>query len=154
MIFNFGNAIADIDVERTRKYYSTNDSVNDCDCIGCKNYRAYIDNCDYKIKEIFSSMGIDDLKCITEIIPYDELKQDYEKLGGNLYGGFYHVCGKIIENESNNLEDTKVIITDKYEIYLVENIALVPNDFPQPVLQIEIFAHIPWVIEEENEYLV
>ena len=57
MIFNFGNAIADIDVERTRKYYSTNDSVNDCDCIGCKNYRAYIDNCDYKqrIKLIFNN---------------------------------------------------------------------------------------------------
>ena len=33
-------------------------------------------------------------------------------------------------------------------------IDLLPDGFPTPSLQVEIFAHFPWVIEEENEYVV
>ena len=155
MIFRFGQTLLDIDVEATRKFYSERNLVNDCSCTGCENYRHYVENCAPAIKEMFRSMGIEDLRYISEIIPYGAGREEYQKSGRILYGGFYHVKGRVIQRGSEEMETSAVKLTEHYEIYppLEEGGALVPDDFPTPVLQIEIYAQIPWLISAENDYV-
>ena len=44
-------------------------------------------------------------------------------------------------------------ISDDFRVSFQEECALVEKGFPRPVLQMEIEAAIPWVLEEENPYL-
>lgn len=154
MKVNFGKITVEIDADSTRAYYSSYDSTNDCDCTGCVNYREYTKQCDPAIPELLRSFGIDDLNYITEIIPYGSSRVDYDKYGGMTYGGFYHVVGKPLTAQQFTREDTEMIITDKFQLSLADRAVLVPEGFPQPVLQIEIWAKIPWVISCENDYLI
>ena len=109
----------------------------------------------------FHSMGID-MKKITEIYVN---KSDPD--GTLLYGGFCHVCGTMTEGKSawvktQETADSKTFVWQKENTYSVsddfrvsfqEECSLVEKEFPRPVLQIEIEAAIPWVLEEENPYL-
>lgn len=157
----------DVDVEKTREYYSSKECVNDCDCTGCQNYRRYTEVCDDKIRTWFQQLGIDDLKYITEIMPYNT-----ENDGRVFYGGFYHVCGEILKDshgEENTLEEEKleksngiqkhsswlpgiILAEDYFEVFFSESCLLLSPDFPRPAIQIEISARIPWLIEAVNDY--
>lgn len=83
------------------------------------------------------------------------------------YGGFYHICGKMLKGESAWVEmeprgDGTIVsywnkentyeITKDYHISFGEEAALLEKGFPLPVLQIEIEANIPWVLDEECSY--
>ncbi len=151
MLFEFKNVSVDIDVKETRDYYSKNNSVNNCSCSGCRNYRQYIENCESEIKDFFVSLGIDDMNCITEIIPFDVERERYEKDHRMLYMGFYHVKGQIIKTNSDQDE---IKITEKFNIEISDEISMLPDGFPKPCLQINFSAYIPWVLDEENEYIV
>ena len=48
-------------------------------------------------------------------------------------------------------------ITDQFALFLyyhTNQAELLPDGFPRPVLQIEIDAYIPWLLESPNEYLI
>ncbi|MGN1032530.1 MAG: hypothetical protein ACI4PU_03645 [Intestinibacter sp.] len=143
MIFEFGPYKVDIDIDATRAYYSVDD-VNSCICHGCKNYRKYADECNPIIKEFFKKIGIEDLKYIAEITPFNT-----EEDGRVFYGGFYHLCGRVIES---TCECIMYKITDNFEIWFSEECDLLADDFPEPSIQLNIAARIPWIIEEKNDY--
>lgn len=153
MKFSFGEYTVEIDVLATREYYTLQMPENDCECSGCENFRRFAEQCPEEIKRAFSELGIDNMKCVLEIIPYDCDRADYEKNGGNLYGGFFPVVGKIINDEPIISEKSTRRITDSFEFYLSDG-GFKPEDFPEPTLQIEIYARIPWLIEAENDYVV
>lgn len=153
MKFTFGEYIAEIDVAATREYYR-NDSKNNCECFGCENFRKFAEECPEEIKQTFSELGIDDMKRVLEIIPYDCDQADYEKNGGNLYGGFFPVVGKVLGDAPLIPENSTRRVTDTFEFYLSDSVSIKPDDFPEPALQIEIYARIPWLIEAENDYVV
>lgn len=167
MIIKMAGYVIEVDVEKTREYYLSKDSVNDCTCTGCQNYRRYTEVCDDKIRTWFQQFGIDDLKYIAEILPYNT-----EEDGRVFYGGFYHVCGKITKDTEKKNDITMEekqeksdgiqyfppglpgIILDKdyYEAFFSQSCLMLASDFPRPALQIEIFARIPWLIEAVNDY--
>ncbi len=159
MIFEINKMVVDIDVEATRNYYTQVDRLNDCSCSGCVNYRKYTKECNNKIKDFFSGIGIDDMNYIAEIIPLDVTCDAYEQDYCIDYMGFYHVKGEIIENKQSSLGQQEIIqdkwekIDEKFYVTIHNEIALLPSGFPTPCLQVEIFAHFPWVIDEENTYV-
>ena len=79
MIFEINQIVVDIDVEATRNYYAQEDRMNDCSCDGCVNYRQYTKECNNKIKEFFSRIGIDDMNFITRISTLGASSETYEK---------------------------------------------------------------------------
>ena len=164
-----------IDSAATRDYYTKHSAHNNCSCAGCKNFRKYLESIPAEVNGFFDAVGISDMGIISEIIPYATLDD-----GMLLYGGFYHVVGKInnasvitqeipcYETRTDN-DGNKVLIktgtinesrsetavkklSDGFEIMFTDAASLVADDFPEPVLQIWITAHIPWVIDEENTY--
>ncbi|MDE7399982.1 MAG: hypothetical protein K2N06_10705 [Oscillospiraceae bacterium] len=153
MRFSFGEYTVEIDVSATREYYLHEMPENDCECSGCENFRKFAEDCPEEIKRAFAELGIDNMKCVCEIIPYDCEKADYEKSGGNLYGGFFPVVGKVIGTEPIIPNKSTRKITDRFEFYLSKH-CVKPDDFPGPSLQVEIYARIPWLIAEENAYVV
>lgn len=159
MIFEINQIVVDIDVEATRNYYAQVDRINDCSCSGCVNYRQYTKECNNKIKDFFSGIGIDDMNFITEIIPLDVTCDAYEQDHCIDYMGFYHIKGEIIENKQSSLGQQEIIqdkwekIDENFYVTIHNDISLLPDGFPTPYLQLEIFAHFPWVIDEENTYI-
>ncbi len=155
MLFEFEKQTVNIDVEATRNYYKEKKPINDCSCPGCRNYRQYIkEQCSNKIKEFFAEIGIDDMNCITEIIPLGAYRDDYEKDNCLNYMGFYHVKGEIIESQRDKYYERWTAITESFHVSIHDEIALLPDGFPTPCVQAEIKAYIPWVLNEENEYIV
>jgi len=79
------------------------------------------------------------------------------------YDGFYHICGTILESprlyiktdEQHTQLDRNAIValTADYGFYFTDRCGLVDEDYPTPVIQLEIQGNIPWVLNEPNPYL-
>ena len=175
MVYTIDNCTINRDSAATRAYYTEHPAHNSCTCSGCKNFREYSKMFPAEVKDFFSSVGISDMRVIAEIIPHITLDD-----GLLFYGGFFHVVGTMTNApeftqevpcyESSTDADGKRTfvktgtekrtwyetafrkLTDSFEIMFSDSTALVPDDFPRPVLQLDINAHIPWVIDEENTY--
>ena len=157
MIFTFPKFTLDIDIEKTKAYYNSAHLVSaDCSCSGCRNYEQAIDILPKDVTSFFSQMGID-MKKIREVYV------NYTNTDDTVYyGGFYHVCGNIVEGESawisdtpssKHWEDEKAYpITQSLKVSFKNDCDLLEKSFPLPAIQLEISADIPWVLAEQNDY--
>lgn len=157
MLFELGSYILDIDVDRTRAFYKQAPKITEsCDCQGCRNYVQWAETLSAEPKYTLERMGI-----LLEKSP--EVYVNCPNQDGTLfYGGFYHLCGKIIqgkdawykiEQDTKSLdESTLVSLTQQFQIAFSEYVALLEKDFPSPVIQMEISANLPFVLPEKCAY--
>ena len=157
MIFRFANFVLDVDVDRTREFYSR-DGRWQCDCQNCRNYDKAILTAPATVLDFLRSMGIDPRKPAEIYSVKGELEED----GTLWYNGWLHVCGVLVEcpkttcttmgKDNFYAYETNVeYFPDpdySFSILPVKNLALVSKDFPTPVLQLEIDARLPWVLSE------
>ena len=155
MIFTFGNYTVDIDVEKTKQTYEKLPSVSQrCSCDNCKNFEKAADILPTSVYTFFDALGIN-LKKIVEC--YVNCKNEDGTL---LYGGFCHVCGTLIQGKSAwvNVSETHSYynsetayrLHDNFSISFQEECHLVEEQFEAPLLQIEILATVPWVLDQAN----
>lgn len=161
MIFKLNNCILDIDVERTRAFYERTDikSIGEqCSCCGCQNYDKVIMEASDRVTEFLRSLGIDPRKP-PEVYNVTGL---LEEEGTIWYNGWYHVCGRIVESPDmveETLLDTGVILKRTcwehsyspdpdfpFMVLPILDQALLHEDFPTPVIQLEIDTHLPYVL--------
>jgi hypothetical protein len=111
-----------------------------CDCAGCRNYRSARDKFyGAAAIELFSRFGIDVNK---EAEIYD-LGPDPANPGSILYGGWFHFIGEIAKSGDH------VSIQENLAVWFSPKVALVPPPLAgHPLVQLEIEAAIPWVLEE------
>ena len=158
MIFSFPKFTIDVDVEKTKAYYDIANYISeDCSCTGCRNYEKAIDLLPKEVKSFFSELGIE-MKKIREAYVYCTNADDTI-----FYGGFYHVCGKLIDGASAwvpdspslmHWEDEKAYaITNDFKVSCKEDCSLLDENFPFPAIQLDISADMPWVLEEQNDYV-
>ena len=88
MLFEFGKVFVDIEVEATRNFYRNKLAENDCACAECVNFRRFADSCDARINQAFSDMGIDNMKYIYEVIPYNGKQRIMKKKAVIFTGDF------------------------------------------------------------------
>lgn len=160
MILIIGDYILDINAEETRNYYTSERYISEgCDCDGCQNYELAADQITFEVSKLFEELGVDIKKPAEVYVNYSE---------SNIlcYGGFYHICGKIIKGESpwvitEKTEDTMtshlveknmIDIANNYKIAFQEECSLINKNFPRPCIQMEILAYIPWVLKKPNSY--
>ena len=154
MVFEFGNYKLDIDVEKTREFYGRAGRITDgCTCQGCRNYEKWAASVWAEPKQTFEQMGVAMEKACEVYVNCQN--ED----GSVFYGGFYHLCGRIIhgdmvwekvsENHAVLKEMSFAELCDGYQVAFTDEIVLLENDFPAPVIQMEVMANIPWVLTEK-----
>lgn len=103
------------------------------------------------VMQIFDTFGIDPRK-------EGEVSQYYEDDDGlHLYGGFYHIVGRLVEGpdcwvkSEDNLEQltNELYEIDGFTFGFTYGLSLLPENFPMPALQLEFQGKLPWVISEK-----
>lgn len=159
-IFTFGSLTVDVDVEETKKFYETEEEDR-CECQICRNYRKFCEYLTDEERNFFDALGI---------IPerYGEFfgaKED--NLNMLVMSGMYHIKGEFInkpELVAVSAEKLKELnfespVNDynfqigRYELNfeINDNIACVPLNFPEPILQLNFHINIPWLLEEKYD---
>ena len=153
MIFDFGNFQLDVDVESTKAFYDMHGKtvLEDCGCVNCQNYYEAILKASDKVKNFFSSIGIDPQKS-PEATWFDTNEN-----GIAYYYVIYHLVGTIIQavdlykpTEDNTFQlivENFHEIDKNFKVGFTSKSVLIEKDFPQPCIQLEIEAYLPWVID-------
>lgn len=160
MRITLGECILDINVEENERYYKNERNITeDCQCDGCENYELAVEQVSSEVSKMFKQLGLD-IKKPAEV---------YVNCSDNnilLYGGFYHLCGTMIEGKSaweivsktkksmvSHLNEERMFCIGKdFRIFFQEDCALLSKDFPRPCIQMEILAYLPWVLQKQNTY--
>ncbi len=155
MIFRFADYVLDVDVERTRAFYSREDvkvSSAQCVCQGCQNYDGAILSAPETVLDFLRSLGIDPRKPAEVYDVMGQLDED----GKVRYNGFYHVCGVRLQGENAwvsivkdmmHLDENRMYAVDEsFKVSFEEKAIMIHQAFPEPVLQMEIDARLPWVL--------
>ncbi|MDR1822154.1 MAG: hypothetical protein LBQ91_06940 [Oscillospiraceae bacterium] len=146
-----GGWLIEFDPEQTRSAYYVRPFDLGCTCHTCRNFAKAVEGFPPEVSAFFSSLG-------AEIAKPSEIYECEYKDEIVLYGGFYHITGNYLSGDDiwqpaakdmsrqNTTEMFK--LSDGFEIGFTKMIALVPDGFPEPVLQIEVLFRVPWVLEE------
>ena len=160
MTLDFENFSVEIDAEATRQAYEGLPRTDErCSCDGCQNFPLAIGKAlSEEGRRLFGSMGVDPAKA-TEA--YVNLARDE---GTIFYGAWYHLFGRI-ERKVETVPDVTaaewgrdierdvgdnafILFSDK-RIDLKEDVFSGRAD----VVQMELFADVPWVMDGPNPYL-
>ena len=165
MLFQFADYVLDIDVERTRAFYERPDVPTisaQCDCDYCQNYDKAIGKASASVRDLLHSLGINPRKPAEVYSVTGEL----EEQGTVWYNGWYHVCGTIVDSPET-VQVTKGADGSSSAVYRWElaytpdpafPFAILPTqdsfmmheDFPKPVIQVEIDTHLPYVLSSSS----
>jgi hypothetical protein len=141
------NWIIDVDVEKTKEYYNRITVEKGCNCIYCRNYIKCCETFPKEVLEFYKMLGIDPKK-----------EGEFMEFGieddKHLYMCFYHFVGRIVKRASDKIrtwDDLNIIEVNDTEFTFTNNLDLVPEEFPKPVLQLEFAVKLPWLLEEKYE---
>ena len=105
MLFEIGQFKLDVDVSKTKHFYDTADRVSkSCSCDGCLNFEKAVDFLSPAVRTLFAKLGVD-MKKIRECYVNCTNKD-----GTLLYGGFYHICGTILDGKGGWVKKTTTML--------------------------------------------
>ncbi|MDQ3929314.1 MAG: hypothetical protein M3328_09220 [Chloroflexota bacterium] len=137
--------VIEVDVDATRAAYNALPAIS-CTCLYCRNYVAASSHLAPEFLHLCDTLGLDPVKA-AEVY---ELCRNRD--GTHLYGGFYHLVARILQGADSSLAPAGrayARLAEHYAAGFTEDVVLVPAGFPEPVLQLEFDARIPWVLEEK-----
>lgn len=136
-----------VDVEKTRAYYAARPLPwVTCTCAGCRNFVEAVKQLPEEVKVFFDTLGTDPEK------PVETSWNPGSPAAAN-GDAWYHVCGRImdrIEPPENHVFGEMLDITEAFSAAFNPECWLLPDDFPRPCFQLEVFFQLPWVLEEPN----
>lgn len=154
-VIDIGIYRLDIDAAQTAGFYSHAEGIG-CDCDGCRNFGRAVQFLPPPVREFLRQFGIDPQKPAEVYVNYAPSQDTVS------YGGFYHACGTIlrgtdpwIQIDKNHFrldQQYRIDLCDDFSVFITDQIDLPEDDFPAPVLQIEIEFILPWVLKEPNPY--
>lgn len=113
----------------------------DCICAYCENFRATYDRLPQIILDALHELGADPSKP-SEIIDYCSNSDN-----SHYYEAWYHVVGRIIqEKEVARDKFGMTVLGDGASVHITSKLDLLPEHFPEPAIQVDIFCNLPWVI--------
>jgi len=141
--------------EATQTAYAElpNDTLG-CNCKTCCNFMKATPTVSKTILAFFEQFGI-------ELLKPAEIYENYSENGRVFYGGWYHIVGNYLTGDDvwqpvNKDPNHKHIapmfqVDDEFKVGFTKDLALVPQGFPTPILQMEVVFSLPWVLEEPYE---
>ena len=142
------------DKEATRVAYAKLSDDIGCTCHTCRNFINAAPSLPNDVFGFFEELGIDLLKP-------SEVYENYYEDGKVFYGGFYHIVGNYLSGDDvwqpvakdhSHQNITEMFhVTDNFDIGFTHMVAIVPEGFPKPLLQMEVSFTLPWVLDEPYE---
>ena len=149
MVFEFGSYRVDISVEHTRRWYDTEPTVTQCcTCDGCVNYERAVELFPERVKSFFTALGADVKK------PIEVYVNNTNEDGTLFYGGWYHLCGTLLAGGEDiwQVAEGAPFGPRGFQIFFREDCHMLQESCPRPVVQMEILADVPWMLEKGNTY--
>ncbi len=161
----------EVDVEATAAAYARRESGDPekCGCLYCRNFVAARDKAyPPEVRDVFAALGI---RPIREAEVWEEAEM---RPGVCLYGGFFHVIGRIeaerpvslrrrmrdwvwrlklrLEGRRAGVTKWSEQITPTFWVLFDTDVHLVPHCFPRRgLIQLEFSCEVPWVLNEKYE---
>jgi len=143
------NWLLEVDPERTKEFYKNSKAEEVCDCLYCLNFVEASKSLDPAVLQLFQQLGLEpEMPAHLADIPISEDKMI------RYYTGNYHFVGRVLEGEVSKLSDWNEMNTmqvNNFKIGISRKIKFGPENFPQPILQLDFETDLPWVLEEEPE---
>ena len=136
-----GKWLVEVDVDRTKVFYSKD--IGFCDCVYWENYMEACKDLDSPLMELFTTLGVIPSKP-NHSSEFGELED-----GLHLYIGSYHIVVKLVEAvycSESEWNDTNTARMGNYIFAFARDVTFLNDGFPQPVLQLDFEARIPWVL--------
>ncbi|WIV12857.1 hypothetical protein [Proteiniborus sp. MB09-C3] len=140
------NWVFKIDPEKTKEYYDNISVEEGCNCAYCRNYIKACETFSKEVSNFYKMLGID----LQKEGEFMEFETDTDE---HLYMGFYHLVGEIVKRPSNKKEkwdELNTIKVDNVDFTFSEDLDLVPENFPRPVIQLEFEVMLPWLLDEKS----
>jgi hypothetical protein len=137
--FLFGWHIA-YDREATTVAYQAYHVKYKCNCAGCRNFTLASKTLPYIYYQFLEKLGIDPEKS-AEVAEYCRNLD-----GSHLYSWWFHFVGKVLSGPS----EEKTYIDDNIEVLFRKKKYLVMESMPEPIVQVELFTNLPWLLDEPN----
>jgi hypothetical protein len=141
-----GNWLLEADIEKTREFYNKGTEI--CNCLYCNNFVEACKQLDTSVATVFSRLGI------SPTMPGHLSENPTTEDGIREYLGKYHLVGRLLEGElctTSNWKDTNTVRIKNFTSGFSKDLEFVPKEFPNPVLQLEFVATIPWVLDEKPD---
>ncbi|MCM3609874.1 hypothetical protein M4S82_01340 [Planococcus sp. MERTA32b] len=141
-------ALWTIEVNREETLNFNRNILEACDCLYCMNFAEVVKRHHPVLSEKLIGLGID------AAIPNHVSYFDGEKGGEYLAIGNYHFSGTLVEGKwstMDNWEDGNTAVMDGMEIGLSKEMELLPDNFPEPAIQVNFELRMPWILEENPE---
>ena len=155
MLFDIGIYRLDIDIQRTAAHYAAPYTPG-CDCDGCRNFQKAVHRLPEDVLSFLRQFGIDPAK------PAEVYAIHSPEGGETLYGGFYHLCGTILDGQEPWVQVAKkqfrlderyaISLSGDFSFFFTGDCHLLQPDFPRPVIQLEFTGNLPWLLDEPNPY--
>ena len=140
MIFQLGRYTVDVDVEKTKDFYSSDFSVASneaCSCDCCQHFPDEIMSCSSVVVDFLNNLGIDPRK------PGEVFGEKYS------CSGWYHVVGTLLSGRVDGLicDSSNAFIPDKTVDFMVwfdddsKRMGWIEDNFPNPILEMSFSAN-------------
>jgi len=117
-----------------------------CDCAYCRNFLAVQAQLPKQVQLTLQLLGVDPIKP-AEIVEYAQNPDS-----SHLYSCWYHAVGQILADcHTGSDGDESVQLTPEIAVTITAKADLAAADFPRPVLQIELFSNLRWVLAERPD---
>jgi hypothetical protein len=114
-------------------------SAYQCECVYCRNFRLAFGELSPTLIEFLQRFGIDPSQ------PAESAHYNPNEDGTHLYGWWYHFVGRIVHGEESSAD-----LLDQIQVEFRDRQDLAPRNFPRPIVQLEVFANLPWVLSEDK----
>ncbi len=108
-----------------------------CSCAYWRNFLAAQAQLPAKLHQILQTLGVDPARPV-EIIEYTQNPD-----GSHMYSWWYHAVGQILASHRDYHQ-----LTPEIEVRISARTDLADPAFPRPLLQIEVFSDLPWLLDE------
>lgn len=145
--FVFGGYRLAVDVEKTQAYYAAHPLPwVTCDCCGCRNFIQAVKLLPEEVQRFFAQLGVD----IEKPANTSWFGGTQEVISGDAW---YHLCGEILERVEpleNQAFGEYIPVAENFDAAFGPECWLLPEDFPKPCFQMDVFYQLPWVLDEPN----
>lgn len=163
-VLTFGPYRLRVNVERTRAWYRAQTPAW-CTCAGCRNMERAFRVLPSEVAALFGALGVNPMNP-GETAHYAGKRLSPER-SEVFSSAWYHLCGELLDGGDclPTVTPDGVIsgtvdgygeewpLCEGWSVTFKKECDLLPESFPRPCFQMELWCTLPWLLDEPNIYM-